>query len=104
MKISEIREKFPMYKDVPDEKLVIGLHRKFYADMPFKEFHKNVQYDVAPDPTEGMSGFKKAVAGYGQALPNIARGVRQIFSSDAPTMSGLITGDKRSAMQQEVDE
>ena len=78
MKISEIREKFPMYKDVPDEQLVIGLHKKFYADMPFKEFHKNVQYDVAPDPTEGMGGFQKAVAGYGQAVPNLVRGVKQI--------------------------
>jgi hypothetical protein len=59
MKLSEIRKKFPMYADVPDEQLLIGMHRKYYSDMPFQEFNKAIQYDNAPDPTQGMSGMQK---------------------------------------------
>lgn len=48
MKLSEIRAKYPEYDDIPTEQLVIGLHRKFYSDMPFRDFHKNIEYDVLP--------------------------------------------------------
>jgi hypothetical protein len=79
MKISEIREKFPQYKDIPDEQLVIGLHRTYYKDMPFKEFHQQIQYDNAPDPTEGMSGVAKFRAGMGKAFTDIGRGAGQMI-------------------------
>ena len=46
MKISEIRAKYPEYDDVPDAQLVIGMHRKFYSDMPFRDFNKKIEYDV----------------------------------------------------------
>ncbi len=48
MKLSEIRAQYPEYSDLPDEQLVIGLHRKFYSDIPFKDFHKNITYDFLP--------------------------------------------------------
>jgi hypothetical protein len=38
--ILEIREKFPMYSDVPDLQLVDALHQKFYADIPKVDFYK----------------------------------------------------------------
>jgi hypothetical protein len=38
--ILEIREKFPMYSDVPDVQLVDALHQKFYADIPKADFYK----------------------------------------------------------------
>ena len=50
MKMSEIRDKYPEYADLPDEQLVIGLHRKFYSDMPFAEFHKKIEYEAKPEP------------------------------------------------------
>lgn len=31
------------------------------------------------DPTAGLSGFEKAFAGYGKAVPDLARGIGQIF-------------------------
>jgi len=59
MKMSEIRAQYPEYADLPDEQIVIGLHRKFYPDMPFKDFHKNIQYDVLPpEPKLDPSKFK----------------------------------------------
>lgn len=78
MKISEIRQKFPQYEDMPDEQLVIGLHRKFYSDMPFKDFNQKIQYDNKADPTDGMSGTDKFLAGAGKAMVDTARGVGQM--------------------------
>jgi len=38
--ILEIREKFPMYSDLPDLQLVDALHQKFYSDIPKADFYK----------------------------------------------------------------
>ena len=54
MKISEIRAKYPEYADLPDEQLVIGMHRKFYSDMPFRDFNKNIEYDVLDKRDQNM--------------------------------------------------
>jgi hypothetical protein len=78
MKLSEVRKKFPMYADVPDEQLLIGLHRKFYSDMPFNEFNQKIQYDNAPDPTQGMSGLHKFNAGVGKAFSDLGTGAAQL--------------------------
>lgn len=77
--ITEIRKQFPQYADVPDEQLVIGLHRTFYKDMPFADFHKKIQYDNAPNPTEGMGGMQKFNAGVGKAMTDMGRGAAQLF-------------------------
>jgi len=102
--IGEIREKFPMYADVPEGELVRGIHRKFYADMPYQEFLRGIDFRQNVDPTADMSGGERFLAGTGKAFTDIGRGARQLVSSDAPTMSGLVTGDKRGPLQQEVDE
>lgn len=78
MNISEIRQKFPQYNDLPDEQLVMGIHRKFYSDMPFKDFHKNITYDKAPDPTSGMNFGEKFNAGMGKAFSDLGRGAAQM--------------------------
>lgn len=56
------------------------------------------------DPTRDMSGFEKFRAGWGKKVADLGRGVQQIFTPDAPTLSGLVTGDNRSAIQREIDE
>jgi len=40
--IDQVREKFPQYKDLSDEQLAQGLHKKFYADMPYDQFSTKV--------------------------------------------------------------
>lgn len=77
-KLSEIRAQFPMYKDVPDEQLLIGLHKKYYSDIPFAQFNKAIEYDNASDPTEGMTGIDKFAAGVGKSVYDTARGVGQL--------------------------
>lgn len=78
MKLSEIRAQFPMYAKVPDEQLLIGLHRKFYPDVPFKDFNAAIEYDIKPDASEGMSGTQKFLAGVGKSVTDTARGLGQM--------------------------
>jgi hypothetical protein len=78
MNLSEIRAKFPQYNDLNDDQLLIGLHKKYYSDMPIGKFTQMVNYDTAkPDPTEGMSGVDKFRAGMGKAFADIGRGAGQ---------------------------
>lgn len=74
--VSDIRAKFPMYGDMSDDQLVMAVRQKFYSDIPPQQFYNRVKF-TAQDPTEGMSGFDKAVAGYGKAGADIVRGAGQ---------------------------
>ena len=78
MKIGEIREKFPQYADVPDGELVRGLHKKFYADVPYTDFLRKIDFRKPVDPTEGMSGMQKFNAGVGKAFTDLGRGAAQM--------------------------
>lgn len=75
--VADIRQKFPMYGDVPDEQLVLAIRKKFYADIPLKDFINRIEF-TAPDPTEGMSGLDKFRAGIGKAMTDTARGLGQM--------------------------
>lgn len=56
------------------------------------------------DPTRDMGTFERIRAGYGKSVSDIGRGVQQLVTPNAPTLSGLVTGDNRSGIQQEIDE
>lgn len=48
------------------------------------------------DPTEGMSGFDKFMAGVGKSVFDTGRGIKQLYgelTDNGPTLSGLITGE-----------
>lgn len=76
MNLAEFKQKNPAYAEVPDEKLAVALHRKYYSSMPFMDFANQVGLK-GPDPTEGMSTTDKVLAGVGQGMTNLARGVGQ---------------------------
>lgn len=90
VKLSAIRAQFPMYADLSDDQLLSGLRQKFYPDIPMGQFAMRIDYDTQRvNPTDGMSGPAKFAAGYGAAVPQIARGVGQAL--------GMVS-------QEEVDE
>lgn len=82
MNIAEIRQKFPMYDDIPDGELVRGLHKKFYADIPYADFLQKIDFrEAAPDPTEGMGQGKLFMAGVGKSVVDTGRGVGQLVGA-----------------------
>jgi len=82
VKVSEIRAKFPMYDDLSDDQLIIGIHKKFYSDIPLGKFTQNVEYDTnKPDPTEGMGTVDKLRAGFGKAFADTTRGLGQFVGA-----------------------
>lgn len=80
VKLSAIRAQFPMYADLSDEQLLIGLRKKFYADIPMRDFVKRIDFDtqrqaMQADAASEAGSFR---AGVGQAFANLARGVGQL--------------------------
>lgn len=60
--IADVRAKYPQYADLSDQQLAEGLHRKYYADMPFEQFAQKIGYQV-PD-----SGAPRQIALAGRAI------------------------------------
>src|SRR5688572_6178685 len=65
MNISEVRAKYPQYKDLSDEQLAKGLHQKFYSDMPYDQFATKIGLKVDAPAPEVTAGGVAAEAGKG---------------------------------------
>ena len=103
MNISEVRAKFPEYKDVPDIELVKGIHQKFYSDIPYRQFMNTIDFSEKLDPTKDMTGFQKFAAGAGKAVYDLGLGARQIGASVADYVSPR-SQSRAAEIQKEVDE
>lgn len=106
--IADIRQQYPMYSDMSDGELVRGLHKKFYADIPYQDFLRKIDFSEKVNPTDGMSNLQKFNAGAGKALYDIGQGAAQLVGAgesgaqtkarkelDAPLMrtAGGVTGN-----------
>lgn len=76
IKMADIRAKFPMYADLSDDQLLIGIRHKFYPDIPMGQFAQRVEYTPV-NPTEGMSTGEKLAAGAGKSVVDTLRGIGQ---------------------------
>lgn len=82
MNISEIREKFPQYSDIPDGELVRGLHRRFYSDVPYADFLRQIDFsDPRQSPASEMTNAQRFNAGVGKAFYDIGSGASQLVGS-----------------------
>jgi hypothetical protein len=80
MKISEIRQQYPQYKELSDRELADALHSKFYPDMELGDFYERV-------------GLTKK--GLGAA---VGKGIESLISSGR-TAIGALTGSPEEAAQ-----
>lgn len=99
IKLSSIRNTFPMYSDMTDDQLLIQLRKKFYPDIPPAKFYSRIDYDTQrTDPTEGMSKTDKVLANLGAGMTDLATGAKQLWTD--------MTGNdaEKAAMKQEVAE
>lgn len=74
MNLKEFRAQYPQYNDLSDQDLAKGLHSKFYSDIPFDSFMKQVggeQEDGFFDMVgrAGMRGLKQTGSLLGDVLP-----------------------------------
>lgn len=82
IKVSEIRDKFPMYQDLSDDQLISGIRQKFYADIPMGKFAGMIEYDTQREAlgreiTDEMGVGGTLLAGAGKAIADVGRGVGQ---------------------------
>lgn len=79
VKLSELRQKFPMYGDLSDDQFLIGFRKKFYSDIPSSSFYNQIDYDTQRvDPTVGMSTTEKVLAGAGKSMTDIFRSGKRL--------------------------
>ncbi len=52
MNLQEIRQKYPQYDDLSDEKLLQGFHSKYYSDMSYDDFIAKIGVSPANGPAE----------------------------------------------------
>jgi len=103
IKMSEVRAKFPMYSDVPDDQLLIALRKKYYSDIPSGRFFSMVDFDterqrLQQGVLDDMSGTQKVLANIGAGMTDLSTGVRQLYTD----MTG--TEAEKAAMRQEVED
>lgn len=54
MNLQEFKDQNPAYKDWDDKELADGLHGKYYADVPVKDFYKVIGFQEAAAPVASM--------------------------------------------------
>jgi len=102
MTLDEVRQKYPQYKDVPDDKLATALYEKYYKDkISFDDFSSKIGYNAQPD--QPVSVGKNPVAdqseggiieGAGEALQSVGANVLGAVGSGLGGIYELIrTGD-----------
>lgn len=60
MEIADLRAKYPQYADLSDGELVRGLHKAHYADMPYAQFLRSIDFREPQKPVQGAWGSDSA--------------------------------------------
>lgn len=102
IKVSEIREKFPMYGDLNDDQLLISLRKKYYSDIPPARFYGNIDYDTERDRLNkdlvgSMSTTEKLLAGAGKSFVDLGRSAKRVAN-----MVGIGDYDEAAAKADEA--
>ncbi len=102
IKVSEIREKFPMYGDLNDDQLLIALRKKYYSDIPAARFYGNIDYDTErerlnKDLVGSMSTTDKLLAGAGKSFVDLGRSAKRVAN-----MVGIGDYDEAAAKADEA--
>ena len=96
----QVRQKYPQYKDLSDDQLAEGLHKKYYPDMPFEQFSTKIGYKsnakTDPDTTYQKMASQGAVDPYsGQYIPGFSQSeINRTFSESG---KGVISGIAQTA-------
>lgn len=85
LKLSEIRAKFPMYDDLPDDQLLAGVRKSYFPSEPIGKFVSRIEFDTdTHDPTSGMTAIELGLAGVGKSMHHKAQGLGQLARKVLP--------------------
>lgn len=116
IKVSEVREKFPMYGDLNDDQLLIAIRKKYYSDIPPSRFYNNIDYDTErerlnKDLVGSMSTTEKLLAGAGKSFNDLmttgqmaGAALMDFVSPREKKLSNLVTGQEPKSRYQEIKE
>ena len=88
--LAEIRQQYPQYADLSDEQLAQGLHRKYYADIPYEDFTQKIGLATSAskgpttrytNPNRGKSSGALALEGAGHFVGDMGLGARQLMDT-----------------------
>lgn len=100
--VAAIREKYPQYKEVPDDKLIDGIYGKFYKDKMSREEFDQKLADQKPEPSSVLRSLQIGTEAVGRGLANIAgapfEAANQVLNLPGRavnTVSGALTGNDK---------
>ena len=86
LSIEQIREKYPQYNDLSDEQLAQGFHSKFYSDIPYAEFKKQIGISPAveklPESARSSLSFLERVGLVPEGSTERAGGYERVAFQD----------------------
>jgi len=97
MNLQEFRQQYPQYDDMSDNDLAKGLHEKYYSDMPFEDFSKQIGHTsqpIKPAPTgpEVLPEDDKS-SDFMRGLSNTLPGISSTYNA-AKVLAGKAVGSK----------
>lgn len=102
VKLSELRDKYPMYGDLNDDQFLIGFRKKFYSDIPANRFYGMIDYDTERERLNkelvgSMSTGEKLLAGAGKSFVDLGRSAKRVAN-----MVGIGDYDEAAAKADEA--
>jgi hypothetical protein len=74
LSVAALRAAYPMYSNLTDDQLLIGVHRKLYPDIPPAQFYGAINYDTDRaklNPTNDMGTGERFLAGMGKTASDV---------------------------------
>jgi hypothetical protein len=100
--LADIRQKFPAYQAVPDDRLLMAVHQHEYPGMTAAQFYGGIDFDndrARLNPTNDMGTAERFAAGMGKPVADTWGGIKRIGN-----MAGIGDYDQAAAQQdQELD-
>lgn len=112
LSVAALRAAYPMYANLSDDQLLIGVHRKLYPDIPPSRFYAAVNYDTDAakyDPSKGTGtlaplgidtgielpqGLNRFQAGMGKTFSDVGSSVQRVGN-----MAGIGDYDQAKAAE-----
>lgn len=92
MQLAEFRKQYPQYDDMPDADLATSLHKKYYSDISYDEFSKNIGLTAVEDvPRDTLDKPLKEPEATGDSFTeSVKKGAQRAGVSLGVTMPGGI--------------